>query len=48
MQSMRWHLVFKEEQLKYLNNAFYRIIAGNSPTIASIVKQLNKNRVDKE
>ena len=48
LESMRWHLVFREEQMRFIATSFYNIIGMNSPTVASIARQLEKNNVNKE
>jgi predicted metal-dependent TIM-barrel fold hydrolase len=44
---MRWHIVFKEEQMKLLSQTCYASIASSSPTVAAVVKKMKKNNVDK-
>lgn len=46
-ESMRWHLVFKEEQMKHMASGFYYIVGNNSHTVKAIAKALDKNNVDK-
>lgn len=45
--SMRWHFVFREEQMKHMAASFYAIVGKNSPTVRSIAKVLEKNSIDK-
>lgn len=48
IESMRWHLVFKEEQMKSMARSFYGIVGYNSPSVRSIAKHLDRNIIDKQ
>ena len=48
LESLRWHLVFREEQMRFIAFSFFSIVGMNSPTIASISRHLDKNNVNKE
>lgn len=44
---MRWHFIFKEEQIKNMASSFYGIVGYTSPSVRSIAKHLDRNSIDK-
>ena len=46
-ESYRWHIVFKEDQMKNLANLFYVIVGKNSNTVLELEKAFVKNNIDK-
>lgn len=47
MESFRWHMVFKEDQMKYLAESFYSIVSKNSESVAKLERHFTKNGIDK-
>ena len=45
--SLRWHFVFKEEQMKNLAASFFTIVAGSSSTLSRISQSLSRHRIDR-
>ena len=46
-ESYRWHMVFKEDQMKNLANLFYVIVGKNSNTVSELEKAFARNNIDK-
>lgn len=47
VESLRWHMVFKEDQMKNLAMSFYTIVGNNSESVGRIEKHLIRNNIDR-
>ena len=45
--SLRWHLAFKEEQMKTLASNFFIMVGSNSQTVTRVEQHFVRMRIDK-
>lgn len=47
IESLRWHCIFKEEQLDSIAESFYILIGSKSGTVKKLTKNFDSLKIDK-